>query len=257
MNLIQTWGRSAKYLDFCTALCSCLGQPIISNQKLLLRLLVELDEEQVDKGLLIATRVGKEMQLRSWQSLSPAIITRGTAAEGEPAYLGERLYKAGYHPLMVGWCNLAPAGTPGNSSSDLFGSKWVQLSTLMACLNESNCEGMQLSKDEHRRSSGEEKGEFGEEISRLRRLKRDIAKFYRAQILLFAELCMGRNYVCITALEKLFPYSVVLTGMKDDTLPASLRAAFTSLMLCLHVDRFPQVMTHDPDAQFSYYPKLN
>ena len=53
------------------------------------------------------------------------------------------------------------------------------------------------------------------------------------QTLLLAELCLGRNYLCISGLEAAYSFDLLLTGMKLSVLPPQLRAAFCSLMSCL------------------------
>jgi hypothetical protein len=68
-----------------------------------------------------------------------------------------------------------------------------------------------------------------------------LAKFYVAQILLYAELCLGRSYNCIGKLETMFPFELVVSCMLNTLLPDEVRAAFAVLMAHLHVSREPQI----------------
>ena len=68
-----------------------------------------------------------------------------------------------------------------------------------------------------------------------------LAKFYVAQVLLYAELCLGRSYNCIGKLETMFPFELVVSCMLNTLLPDEVRAAFAVLMAHLHVEREPQI----------------
>ena len=56
---------------------------------------------------------------------------------------------------------------------------------------------------------------------------------------LFAEMCLDRSYNCIEAIEKQFSYDMLVTGIKDEQLPHSVRAQFSTLCERLYVDRYP------------------
>ena len=70
--------------------------------------------------------------------------------------------------------------------------------------------------------------------------QRELARYYEAQIELFAELCMERSYNAIFTLEKFFSYEMLVGALVDDLLPDTLRAKFGGLLLNLWIDRFPQ-----------------
>eukprot|EP00981_Chlorochromonas_danica_P009425 scaffold2674_cov159-Ochromonas_danica.AAC.3 len=75
--------------------------------------------------------------------------------------------------------------------------------------------------------------------------KREIGRFFIAEMFLGAEMCLDRNYVAMQKLEDIFPYDVLLSIMKLNVAD-SLKAAAVRLLMCLHVDRDPQATTKIP-----------
>lgn len=69
--------------------------------------------------------------------------------------------------------------------------------------------------------------------------KRAIADFLVAQLQLAAEMCLGRNYPIIQALEKLYSYELLVTLLRLQ-IGEDLSSAVAYLLLCLYVDREPQ-----------------
>ena len=83
----------------------------------------------------------------------------------------------------------------------------------------------------------EASNEAREDFRRLHQL----ATYYASQLELFADLCLGRSYHCIYALEAQFSFELCLTAVANELLPDALRATFTVLLHRLYLDRFPQV----------------
>lgn len=75
--------------------------------------------------------------------------------------------------------------------------------------------------------------------------KASVARYFVAQMMLSAEMCMDRNYVAMHTLDNMFPYEVLLTILKLDVTD-NLKAASARLLLCLHIDRDPQAETKIP-----------
>ena len=69
--------------------------------------------------------------------------------------------------------------------------------------------------------------------------QRRLARFFVTQIQVFAELSRSRSYNVIRVLEADLTFPLVFGGVVDEALPLAARAAFASLLLHLHVDRFP------------------
>ncbi|EGD76540.1 type I inositol triphosphate receptor [Salpingoeca rosetta] len=67
-----------------------------------------------------------------------------------------------------------------------------------------------------------------------------LLEMYRAQLDLFAQMCMDRQYMGINKMRHKLPIELILSCMSDVKLPDGLRASFCRLMLHLHVDAEPQ-----------------
>ena len=77
--------------------------------------------------------------------------------------------------------------------------------------------------------------------------QRQLAQYYLEQIRLFAELCTGRSYHSILQLEQAFSYTMLVSCMASHKLPFRLRAAFTSMLVNMYVDRYPQSPLRMPE----------
>ena len=70
--------------------------------------------------------------------------------------------------------------------------------------------------------------------------KQQIADYFLAQLSLFAEMCLDRNYIAMQEIMKLFSYEALVTVLQLQ-LKDSVKAMAAHLLLYLHVDREPQV----------------
>jgi hypothetical protein len=87
-----------------------------------------------------------------------------------------------------------------------------------------------------------------------------LADYYCESISTFAEMCLGRNYKCIYHFERskdsdanpLNPmrYEMLVSQMANRNLPDKVRAAFTTLLLRLYVDRYPHSNVQAPVRLF-------
>jgi hypothetical protein len=68
--------------------------------------------------------------------------------------------------------------------------------------------------------------------------QRKLAEYYLAQILLFSELAANRSYHSIQQLERQFSFESLVSCVASHHLPFRLRAAFTTLIQRLYVDRY-------------------
>lgn len=70
-------------------------------------------------------------------------------------------------------------------------------------------------------------------------LQEKIAEYFSFQLKLMCSLCIDRNCLVMSAIEKEFTYQLVLAGMADDLLPWTCRRRFADLMKSLWIDRPP------------------
>ena len=70
-------------------------------------------------------------------------------------------------------------------------------------------------------------------------LQWEFSLYYISQIKLFANMCQGRSYNCISHLSKNFPYPMLMHLVSNDKLEFEVRTAFCMLLKNLWVDRYP------------------
>ncbi|RYH19873.1 hypothetical protein EON65_25380, partial [archaeon] len=75
--------------------------------------------------------------------------------------------------------------------------------------------------------------------------KKEIARYFVAELFLSAEMCLDRNYVAMLKLDDLFPFDILVTMVKLNV-ASVLKAAAVRLLMCLHIDRDPQASTKIP-----------
>lgn len=66
-----------------------------------------------------------------------------------------------------------------------------------------------------------------------------VAEYFLAMLRLYAEMCLNRNYVCITVVTRMFSRRALFTTMKHSGLHQALRAAACRLLLAAYVDVQP------------------
>merc|ERR1719181_595477 len=75
----------------------------------------------------------------------------------------------------------------------------------------------------------------------------EMTDYYISLLGLLAEICFERNYKGIFQVEALYSYETVLACVANKDLPFELRSRFCRLLLCLHIDREPQVVVTVPN----------
>ena len=70
---------------------------------------------------------------------------------------------------------------------------------------------------------------------------KQVGEFLVAQLYLASSLCVGRNYLAMMTLQDDYPYTLLITLMKDSRSPSTLQGAAASLLTNLYIDRDPQL----------------
>ncbi|GMI08106.1 hypothetical protein TrVE_jg11753 [Triparma verrucosa] len=239
-DLILQHGPHARLMNFFSAICSCLGEPILSNQETILSHLI-LDQERNTKIMF---------QIYEDQNSSSTPWQFNNAQSDQPEdYLAKAQVSGGAKDVMINWSGVA-------CLSDFF------IHGSQSCSIVEFCEPLQdpkISKGAFSAQKGKSRnsGRYSERSMRknnpssprhsstsLRRMHTDLIHYLIAQIDLFANMCSGRSYNCIYALEKKFPYVVLCTLISQHNLPFIVKRPFCDLLRCLWIDRYP----HSPVA---------
>ena len=80
------------------------------------------------------------------------------------------------------------------------------------------------------------------------KITRGESKEYLKELLeFFANLCLGRNFVCIEAFKEHFPVGLLSSMIWDQGIDRELRAALTKLLLTIHLDIHPREESKKPE----------
>jgi hypothetical protein len=66
-----------------------------------------------------------------------------------------------------------------------------------------------------------------------------LARYYRAQLELLADLCLDANTRSIEELRKQFSFELCFNAVRDPLLPREIRGAMTGLLENIHMKRLP------------------
>ena len=78
--------------------------------------------------------------------------------------------------------------------------------------------------------------------------QKQLMEYYVVQLNLFGDMAMDRSYNAIEQLEEELRYDVLVRMLVNDLLPDAIRAAATTLVLRLYVDRFPHQSLQAPQC---------
>ena len=212
------------YLNLLKACCSCMGRAIDGNQGTIAE---ELFADISDIIIQIHPDTSK-LQKVEWDESGRHLFIPDNPEPGSPM-LGQDLLTKGIPALSLSWTTKSIDYSP----LGLFG----RLSVSIMDLYPGKSSSATAESKEWRRSQGKS--------SAAQMQKQAVADYFIAELFLAAEMCLGRNYVAMQKLEHVFPYEVLVTIMKVNVSEA-LKAAATRLVLCLYVDREPQIVTTVP-----------
>jgi hypothetical protein len=227
-------------LQLLHACCSCQGVGIPRIQLIINQVIYE-DFQDV----LIQSRVDYNDDYHTTNSvengvpvsdlyLPPAALTNETVNQN---MLGADIMARGFPNVLLTWVS------PSNkySASALFGMSDVSMMDVFRpkTVQKANIWSIPKSLSSATSLKTESQREHKQNQVQAER-RRKIADFYTMQLLLAAELCLGRNYRIIEQMETYYPYEMLVSIMKN-CITEDAKAAASRLILCLYVDRDPQL----------------
>ena len=219
-DLIIHNGPNPRLMSFFTAICSCLDQPILSNQETILHHLI-MDKEKHSKILLDVKEdensVPQEWELHRGSSMNPSPLD-------EPEnYLGKKEAKEGWKMIIVSWDKLATM-----ENFYINGRQYCDIGEFCS----------PLLAEERRGGARSSSYKQSDDLETFKRL--ELAKYLVAQVDLFSKMCLGRSYNCIHIMQSKFPYILLVNLLtQQQGLPKDLKRAFTDLLRSLWLDRYP------------------
>ena len=211
------------YLDLLRACCSCLGRGVVGNQITVANVLFGQKKELV---MLIHANPDKKIIL-DWGG-AKADLFLPVGSSDMDGVMGHQLFTDGAPELLLSWTTPVQDLT----SMFLFGKESVPLQDL-------------FKEDVSKSMRAIEAGSTVVEDTRV------VSMYFTAQLILAAEMCLGRNYVAMKWIENLLPYETLITMIKMD-IDETLRAAAVKLVIRLYVDRDPQVLAVIPALSRSW-----
>jgi hypothetical protein len=285
MRLLMKRGPIPQFLQFLTAICACKGEPLVHNQELMLKEIYSASlqtnsAEQNRFKLLIETIIDpREATIAFDRQLAVPSVPLDPST-----VLGGRILDDGFRNLLVGWYGskewkediAEPAFFFDPSSlglktvtveQDLLplelqkyqkkvnmketgrAFQWVRIRDVMWTLQPDVMKRKADDGKEDAQGWTDYENEMKTNEAKRRRFKftEQLAKYYVAQIELYATMCFDRSYNCIGHLQSQFTYELVVTAIADTSLPDRLRSAFANLIYVLYVDRYPQETLRIPN----------
>jgi hypothetical protein len=224
-------------LQLLHACCSCQGVGIPRIQLIINQVIYE-DFQDV----LVQSRIDFNDDFRNNSSVENAIplseLYLPPVVDPNRPLLGADVLSRGFPNVILTWVSTSNKyspvvlfGTPDVSMMDVFRPKVVAKANVWANIPKSLASSGSLKTDSQREHK---QNQIATEK------KRKIADFYSMQLLLAAELCLGRNYRIIEQMESYYPYEMLVAIMKN-CVNEDAKAAASRLILCLYVDRDPQL----------------
>ena len=208
------------YMKMLTSCCSCNGSPVVSNQQVVENIIFG-----VNSSLLISMQVDEENMVDTLFGDKESIYVKAltnNAGFGPAHVLGRNLFERGCPVVKLTWSSFAEDSI--YMAKTLYGVEPVPANMVM-------------------RQKAVVQSRSPDAVN----ARAHVIEFLRAQLLLSAEMCLGRNYPVMEAMEKDYPFqtlmSLYLLGQDDET-----KRFVLTLILRLYVDRDPQ--------RVSYLPRL-
>ena len=229
VDKLRSSKMNSMYLELLRACCSCEGDGVDGNQCRVTEALFFNTNDIIIHIHADYTRIN-HMDWHPNNLYLPVEEVPGSPVRGE------HLYLVGLPQLSLSWTTNSIDYSP----LGLFGKLSVNVQELYKSGSNSTTRAVVKTNDTsaHRLALEAKKNHS--------QMQRDaIAKYFVAQIMLCAEMCMDRNYVAMHKVDTLFSFEVLVTILKlnvDD----ELKGAAARLLRCQHVDRDPQASSKIP-----------
>ena len=199
------------YLHLLSACCSCQGRGVVTNQ-----IIVSDTVFNSRDKLLISIRADyNQLSFVEWDVTSSGLYVSHNQQNCSPIR-GDKLLQ-GLPQLNLIWnCSHSDL-----NAEELFENSFVDVECLFQRNDDTDNDRNRIHK------------------------KLSVANYLASELILVAEMCLGRNYVAMNKMEELFPYEILVTLIKMDVGP-QLKSAAITLILRLYVDRDPQVVSSVP-----------
>ena len=268
-TMVRNLGPQPRLVNFFEAICTAGGNPIKSNQEMVLRL-TWMNEEWRKKAFLstmAVTGMAKKLpKLGDVVDPSGAVSakhdSKAITAKAPADYIGKDIYESeeGLPAVFVQWSwsdNWQPGmdelfwapsklglgypvyelrGAPDKKKGGR--SSWVRIEDLCWI------------QDPHRLCravTGKDYSEVLEDskadpaLAAALKAQSQLADYYVGELLMFAQMCFGRSYNVINHLSRQFSYEMLASICYNPHLPPRVRGASVSLVQNLYLDRFPQM----------------
>ena len=245
IDFIRSRGKRAEALLFLSSLCSCNGIAIGSKQELISDCMFG---EIVDESPL-HTVAGCDIVLPTRVREVGSDGSDATAACGLEVYIGALPaagdFRRAADPPAQPW-SVDVAAYWKRCAESMLEAQWMDVTTLFQYARRTGEAGASVSPDRDARR-------VGHAVRKRRVVMRgapcvffvptleDLADYFVAQLRLFTEMCVGRNYLAINAIKKRVSCEAMFRCVRNASFPDPVRAQFCRLLNAMYLNVMPQV----------------
>ena len=216
VELVRRHGKTTEVVPkFLEACCDSNGEAIVENQNMLVEEV--LDKEDVRRDMLLEVKLSDERD-NLWAACCPnSAMARDMAVS--PEFQGSEVLHEKVGKVLVTWTT--PPERAEESVQRLFHDMWDLpvdgAGRVWVPLEEVYRRARLVSKKWKTpgRSAKGKGGGSSRDAKRAAAVLKSIGKYFRRQVLLLAQMCIGRNYMCMKAIEREYPYLLCYTARRD------------------------------------------
>ena len=236
---------NAMFLRLIQSCCSCQGVGVSSNQINIAKILLG---DYINEFIKINVSYEGSAPM-DWTKGSqsahlylPSTSSRGDKVEVISEMMGHKIFSVGAPLITLTWVNSDKRVLPQN----LFGKPNVKLADLydkmLAAKEEAENMGSSslFSTGLLKKASSSTSATADEVSSRETEMKDHIGEFFGAQLSLFADMCLDRNYNVIEQLQDIYSFEAMCTLIRKRSTPSFVKASCLSLLTNMYVDCDPQ-----------------